>query len=431
MPKHSARRFLLEVLFLAGVAAALTYAELRPAAVIALMAIAWVVVALLEWTAWLGRAPLRTRAPAAVLRPARRASAAARRRAGRGGLSGSARVRRRADLRRLDPGVGGGPRRVAGAGDTVGAAGEDDGRPSRSRRRSRRSRRPSPPSSYCRRRTRRGFRASGASSRRSKPPRSSQRSSSPSRPRPCAQAGAQAGARARPRRPRPGLGHGAPPRRAAGLDRAPAVPPAARRRRGRGRRGRGRPAARPRPPEPRARGDSEETAMRRPLAQRQVILAAVALLAAAVSVAFTARHDHHRSVSEPAAVARLVHGPRGRERRGGARPEELLRRDHRRQDHGHREPGAPMWGPALSRLPRPSRARLGDRPGRRSRRRARPHLCPRPPPRRQRRQAGPLELRGDVSRSATVARLECPIPCATPRIHVEPTRRVRELVSGG
>jgi hypothetical protein len=50
---HSARRFLLEVLFLAGVAAALTYADLRPAAIIALMAVAWAVVALLEWTAWL------------------------------------------------------------------------------------------------------------------------------------------------------------------------------------------------------------------------------------------------------------------------------------------------------------------------------------------------------------------------------------------
>ena len=53
MPRHSARRFLLEVLFLAGVAAALTYADLRPAAIIGLMAAAWVVVALLEWTAWL------------------------------------------------------------------------------------------------------------------------------------------------------------------------------------------------------------------------------------------------------------------------------------------------------------------------------------------------------------------------------------------
>jgi hypothetical protein len=53
MPRHSARRFLFEVLFLAGVAAALTYAELRPAAIIGLMAAAWAVVALLEWTAWL------------------------------------------------------------------------------------------------------------------------------------------------------------------------------------------------------------------------------------------------------------------------------------------------------------------------------------------------------------------------------------------
>jgi hypothetical protein len=53
VPRHSARRFLLEVLFLAGVAAALTYADLRPAAIIGLMAAAWAVVALLEWTAWL------------------------------------------------------------------------------------------------------------------------------------------------------------------------------------------------------------------------------------------------------------------------------------------------------------------------------------------------------------------------------------------
>jgi hypothetical protein len=53
VPRHSARRFLLEVVFLAGVAAALTYADLRPVAIIALMAAAWAVVALLEWTAWL------------------------------------------------------------------------------------------------------------------------------------------------------------------------------------------------------------------------------------------------------------------------------------------------------------------------------------------------------------------------------------------
>jgi hypothetical protein len=53
MPSHSARRFLLEVIFLAGVAAALTFAELRTAAIIGVMAVAWAVVALLEWTAWL------------------------------------------------------------------------------------------------------------------------------------------------------------------------------------------------------------------------------------------------------------------------------------------------------------------------------------------------------------------------------------------
>ena len=53
MPRHSIRRFVLEVLFLAGVAAAVTVADVRPAGVIVLMALAWVVVALLEWTAWL------------------------------------------------------------------------------------------------------------------------------------------------------------------------------------------------------------------------------------------------------------------------------------------------------------------------------------------------------------------------------------------
>ena len=53
MPRRSIRRFALEVLFLAGVAAAATIAELRPAGVIVLVALAWAVVALLEWTAWL------------------------------------------------------------------------------------------------------------------------------------------------------------------------------------------------------------------------------------------------------------------------------------------------------------------------------------------------------------------------------------------
>jgi hypothetical protein len=54
MPRRNVRRFVLEVLFLAGVAAALTVADLRPAAVVALMVAAWVVVALVEWSAWLG-----------------------------------------------------------------------------------------------------------------------------------------------------------------------------------------------------------------------------------------------------------------------------------------------------------------------------------------------------------------------------------------
>jgi hypothetical protein len=54
MPRRNVRRFALEVIFLAGVAAALTVADLRPSAVIGLMAVAWVVVALIEWAAWLG-----------------------------------------------------------------------------------------------------------------------------------------------------------------------------------------------------------------------------------------------------------------------------------------------------------------------------------------------------------------------------------------
>jgi hypothetical protein len=53
MRRRGLRRFILELVFLAGVAAAVTVAELRPAGVIVVMAIAWIVVALLEWTAWL------------------------------------------------------------------------------------------------------------------------------------------------------------------------------------------------------------------------------------------------------------------------------------------------------------------------------------------------------------------------------------------
>ena len=53
MQRRGLRRFVLEVLFLAGVAAALTVADLRPAAVIVLMAVALVIVWLFEWAAWL------------------------------------------------------------------------------------------------------------------------------------------------------------------------------------------------------------------------------------------------------------------------------------------------------------------------------------------------------------------------------------------
>jgi hypothetical protein len=53
VPRRRSGRFVLEALFLAGVAAAVTVAQLRPAGVIVLMALAWVIVALLEWTAWL------------------------------------------------------------------------------------------------------------------------------------------------------------------------------------------------------------------------------------------------------------------------------------------------------------------------------------------------------------------------------------------
>ncbi|HEY4349565.1 MAG TPA: hypothetical protein VGM80_18450 [Gaiellaceae bacterium] len=52
MPRRRTGRFVIESLFLAGVAAALTFAEVRPAAVIALMAAAWLIVAFLEWTAF-------------------------------------------------------------------------------------------------------------------------------------------------------------------------------------------------------------------------------------------------------------------------------------------------------------------------------------------------------------------------------------------
>ena len=113
MQRRGLRRFVLEVLFLAGVAAALTVADLRPAAVIALMAVALVVVWLFEWASWLdqphyGRGlPPRYYVPHVALPPPRPVEQY------RGGGYPDPRARRRAHLRRLDAGVGGGARRVA------------------------------------------------------------------------------------------------------------------------------------------------------------------------------------------------------------------------------------------------------------------------------------------------------------------------------
>jgi hypothetical protein len=54
MPDSRGSRFLLEVLFLVGLAVALTLADLRPVEIAAAMALGWVIVALLEWAAWRG-----------------------------------------------------------------------------------------------------------------------------------------------------------------------------------------------------------------------------------------------------------------------------------------------------------------------------------------------------------------------------------------
>ncbi len=53
MARRRVWRFAVEAAFLAAVAALVTVADLHPVAVIALMALAWVVVALFEWAAWL------------------------------------------------------------------------------------------------------------------------------------------------------------------------------------------------------------------------------------------------------------------------------------------------------------------------------------------------------------------------------------------
>jgi hypothetical protein len=56
MPERRGFRFALEVLFLAALAAALSFAELRPVAIAGLMLLGWFLVALLEWVTWRGEA---------------------------------------------------------------------------------------------------------------------------------------------------------------------------------------------------------------------------------------------------------------------------------------------------------------------------------------------------------------------------------------
>ena len=49
MPERRASRFALEVLFLVALAAALTFADLQPVAVVGLMLLGWVLIAIFEW----------------------------------------------------------------------------------------------------------------------------------------------------------------------------------------------------------------------------------------------------------------------------------------------------------------------------------------------------------------------------------------------
>src|SRR5476651_2139503 len=56
MPERRGFRFALEVLFLAALAAALSFADLRALAITAFMLLGWLLVALLEWVTWRGEA---------------------------------------------------------------------------------------------------------------------------------------------------------------------------------------------------------------------------------------------------------------------------------------------------------------------------------------------------------------------------------------
>jgi hypothetical protein len=55
VPDRRGSRFLFEVLFLAGLAAALAFAHLRATEIAGAMLLGWVLVAVLEWGAWRGR----------------------------------------------------------------------------------------------------------------------------------------------------------------------------------------------------------------------------------------------------------------------------------------------------------------------------------------------------------------------------------------
>jgi hypothetical protein len=54
MPDRRGSRFILEVLFLLGLAVALTMAKLDPLEIAGIMLLGWLIVAMLEWAAWRG-----------------------------------------------------------------------------------------------------------------------------------------------------------------------------------------------------------------------------------------------------------------------------------------------------------------------------------------------------------------------------------------
>ena len=85
MPDRRGSRFILEVLFLVGLAVALTLAKLRPLEIAGVMLLGWLIVAILEWAALAQRTALRKRAAASLVRPEREPPAGPAARAGPGG----------------------------------------------------------------------------------------------------------------------------------------------------------------------------------------------------------------------------------------------------------------------------------------------------------------------------------------------------------